>query len=91
MVHLSQIGGNLTDNPVAIQYGTQLEGLGREANGQTYSDVYTPGRVWTGWNSIGGNLLPYPTLLTPGPAHPVDSTPAPYYFTSFLCPPLPSL
>jgi hypothetical protein len=54
----TSLGGSLAGNPVAIQYGTQMQVWGREANGQTYSDVYTPGKTWTGWTSIGGNLVP---------------------------------
>jgi hypothetical protein len=56
------LAGSITDTPVAIVYGTpnygdQMEVYGRAANGQTYSDVWTPSTgKWSGWYSLGGNL-----------------------------------
>jgi hypothetical protein len=50
------LGGSIVSDPVAIQYGTQMQVFGLAANGQTYSDVWTPGGTWSGWNSIGGGL-----------------------------------
>jgi hypothetical protein len=54
----TSIGGDITGDPVAVQYGTQMQVWGRAANGQTYSDVYTPGKTWSGWKSIEGDLVP---------------------------------
>ena len=57
------LGGTIDNNPVAIVYdtsqnGDQMEVYGRAANGQTYSDVWTPSTgKWSGWYSLGGNLL----------------------------------
>jgi hypothetical protein len=39
-------------------YGQQMQVFGRASGGGTWSDVYTPGSGWSGWNSIGGNLAP---------------------------------
>jgi hypothetical protein len=56
------LGGTIENNPVAVVYGTpnygeQMEVYGRAANGQTYSDVWTPSTgKWSGWYSMGGNL-----------------------------------
>jgi hypothetical protein len=57
------LGGTLAGNPVAIVYdtpqnGDQMELYGRAGNGHTYSDVWTPSTgKWSGWYSLGGNLL----------------------------------
>jgi hypothetical protein len=38
-------------------HGDQMEVYGRAANGQTYSDVWTPSTgKWSGWYSMGGDL-----------------------------------
>jgi hypothetical protein len=44
-------------------YGQQMEVFGRAGNRQTYSDVYTPGKSWSGWNSIGGNIAGDPVAV----------------------------
>jgi hypothetical protein len=66
------LGGNLTSGPVAVQYdtpqnGDQMEVYGLAANGQTYSDVWSPSSgKWSGWYSMGGNLTGNLTAVSYG-------------------------
>jgi hypothetical protein len=55
-------GSELASSPVAT-YGQQLQVWGRAADGSVSSDVYTPGKTWSGWTSIGGDLGDDPTAV----------------------------
>jgi hypothetical protein len=48
------------------RYGSQLQVYGRASGGGTYSDVYTPGSGWSGWQSLGGVLVDNPTAVAYG-------------------------
>jgi hypothetical protein len=52
----------LASSPVAT-YGQQLQVWGRAADGSVSSDAYTPGKTWSGWTSIGGDLGDDPTAV----------------------------
>jgi hypothetical protein len=67
----NDLGGDLADDPVALEYntltsGTQMEVFGRAASGSTYSDVYTPGGTWSGWQDLGGNIVSDPVAIQYG-------------------------
>jgi len=55
-------GLDLESSPVTT-YTQQLEVFGRTSGGTTYSNVWTPSKTWSGWNSIGGVLADDPTAL----------------------------
>ena len=48
------------------QQGAQLQVYGRTAAGATYSNAYTPGSSWSGWQDLGGVLADDPTAIRYG-------------------------
>jgi NlpC/P60 family len=52
-------------SPVVV-YGTQMQVYGPTSSGAVDSDVYTPGKTWSGWQSLGGDLVGRPTAVQYG-------------------------
>ena len=48
------------------EYGQQVQVFGRASGGGSYSDVYTPGKGWSGWQGLGGVLAGDPTAIQYG-------------------------
>jgi hypothetical protein len=58
----SGAGPDLQSSSVTT-YTQQLQVFGRDSSGATESDVWTPGKSWSGFKSIGGNITDDPTAL----------------------------
>ncbi|HEX4721729.1 MAG TPA: NlpC/P60 family protein, partial [Pseudonocardiaceae bacterium] len=55
-----------TASSSTVQFGQQVETFGRTTTGTTEADVYTPGKGWSGWTSLGGTLADDPTAVQYG-------------------------
>jgi hypothetical protein len=67
----NDLGGDLADDPVGLEYdtltyGPQMEVFGRAGSGATYSNVYTSGGSWSGWEDLGGNIVSDPVAIQYG-------------------------
>jgi hypothetical protein len=62
----STSGGTTAADPESSPlstYGSQMQVFGSSAAGTTFSDVYTPGKSWSGWTSLGGTIADDPTAV----------------------------
>ncbi|MEV6849298.1 glycoside hydrolase, partial [Actinoplanes sp. NPDC051411] len=50
-------GGGSLGKLAAVQFGQQMQVFGRGTDGHGYSDVWTPGGGWSGWQDLGGQLV----------------------------------
>jgi hypothetical protein len=58
------IGGDLSNDPTAIQYGAQMQVFGRTSSGATDQDVWSESTgKWSGWVSLGGTLAADPVAI----------------------------
>ncbi len=65
------IGGNITDDPTALEYDTSNYGQQMEVFGKygstVYANVWTPSSgTWSGWKSLGGTIASDPVAIQYG-------------------------
>jgi hypothetical protein len=58
----SAAAASYESSPV-VAYGSQMQVFGAGSAGTSYSDVYSPGKGWSGWTSLGGTIADDPTSV----------------------------
>ena len=61
----SSLGGNVASDPVAIQYGSEMDVFATGTDGHVYKDTWN-GLTWSGFNDMGGGFSGTPAVAVWG-------------------------